>query len=115
MQCAAYVKNQTVSRVSNVTPFELWFKRPNISHLKVFDCLVFVHVPDEKRGKLVPKAVEVMMVGYVEGSISSYQVCFFFVVRVIQHLCQNLHYFEIYLNRYVTQEQERTTSRDVKF
>lgn len=77
MQCAAYVKNRTVSSVSNVTPFELWFKkRPDISHLKVFGCLVFLHVPDEKRKKLDPKAVEAMMVGYVEGSASCYQVCF---------------------------------------
>ncbi len=83
MQCAAYVKNRTVSSVSNMTPFELWFKkRPDISHLKVFGCLVFIHVPDEKRRKLDPKAVEAMMVEYVEGSTSCYQVRYFLGVRV---------------------------------
>jgi hypothetical protein len=71
MQCAAYVKNRTVSSVNNITPFELWFKkRPDISHLKVFG----IHVPDEKRKKLDPKAAEAMMVGYVEGSTSCYQI-----------------------------------------
>lgn len=54
---------------------ELWFKkRSHISHLKVFGCLVFIHVPDEKRKKLGPKAVKAMMVGYVEGSTSCYQI-----------------------------------------
>lgn len=75
MQCTAYVKNRTMSSVNNITPFELCFKkRPDISHLKIFGCLVFIHVPDEKRKKLDPKAVEAMMVGYVEGSTSCYQI-----------------------------------------
>jgi hypothetical protein len=75
MQCAAYMKNRTVSSVNNITPFELWFKRkPGISNLKVFGCPVFIHVPDEKRKKLNPKAVEAMMDGYVEGSTSGYQI-----------------------------------------
>ncbi len=76
IQCAVYVQNRSTPSASKVTPFELWFKRkPDISHLKVFGCLVFVHVPDEKRRKLDSKAVEAMMVGYVEGSTSCYQVC----------------------------------------
>ena len=75
MQCAVYVQNRSTPSASKVTPFELWFKRkPDISHLKVFGCLVFVHVPDEKRRKLDSKAVEAMMVGYVEGSTSCYQI-----------------------------------------
>jgi transposase InsO family protein len=71
MQCAAYVKNRAVSSVSNMTSFEFLFKkRPDISHLKFFGCLVFSHVPDEKRRKLDPKTVEAMMVEYVEVSTS---------------------------------------------
>ena len=71
MQCAAYVKNRTVSSVNNMTSFELLFKkRPDIAHLKFFGCLVFSHVADEKRRKLDPKTVEAMMVEYVEVSTS---------------------------------------------
>jgi hypothetical protein len=71
MQCVAYVKNRTVSSVSNMTSFELLFKKiPDTSHFKFFGCLVFTHVPDEKTRKLDPKAVEAMMVEYVEGSTS---------------------------------------------
>lgn len=75
MQWAPYVQNRASTRGSNVTPYELWFKKkPDVSQLKVFGCLVFVHVPKEKRKKLDPKAIEAMMVGRVEGSTSCYQV-----------------------------------------
>lgn len=75
VQCAVYVQNRAPPSAGHITPFELWHKRrPDISHLKVFGCLAFVHVPDEKRRKLDPKAVGAMMVGYVEGSSSCYQV-----------------------------------------
>jgi hypothetical protein len=29
-------------------------KKPKVSHLKIFGCLVFVHIPNEKRTKLDP-------------------------------------------------------------
>jgi hypothetical protein len=31
-------------------------KKPNVSHLIVFGCIAYVHVLDEKRSKLDPKA-----------------------------------------------------------
>lgn len=66
---SAYVQNRTVSSTSNVTPFELWHgKKPDISHLKVFGCPAFAHVPDEKRRKLDSKATIGMMAGYCELS-----------------------------------------------
>jgi hypothetical protein len=30
-------------------------KRPDVSHLRVFGCIAYVHVPDEKRSKLIQK------------------------------------------------------------
>jgi hypothetical protein len=30
-------------------------KNPDVSHLRVFGCIAYVHVPDEKRSKLDPK------------------------------------------------------------
>ena len=75
VRCAVYVQNRTVSSTSNKSPYEHWYKRkPDISHLRVFGCRVFVHVPDEKRRKLDPKATEGMMMGYVEESTSCYKV-----------------------------------------
>jgi hypothetical protein len=34
-------------------------KKPNVSHLVVFGCIAYVHVLDEKRSKLDPKAENV--------------------------------------------------------
>ena len=37
------------------TPEEMFRgKKPEVSHLNIFGCRVFVHVPKEKRTKLVP-------------------------------------------------------------
>jgi hypothetical protein len=30
-------------------------KKPNVSHLRVFGCITYMHVLDEKRSKLDPK------------------------------------------------------------
>ena len=47
--------------------------KPDVSHLKVFGCNVFVHVPDPKRKKLDKKSISCIFVGYPEGS-KSYKV-----------------------------------------
>jgi hypothetical protein len=39
-------------------------KKPNVSHFKVFGCIVYVHVPDEKIPKLDPKAEKCIFIGY---------------------------------------------------
>ena len=51
------------------TPYEYWHnEKPDVSHLKVFGCNVFVHVPDPKRKKLNKKSISSIFVGYPEGS-----------------------------------------------
>jgi hypothetical protein len=39
-------------------------KKPDVSHLIVFGCIEYVHVPDEKRSKLDPKAEKCIFIGY---------------------------------------------------
>jgi len=39
-------------------------KKPNVSHLRVFGCIAYVHVPDEKRSKLNPKAEKCIFIRY---------------------------------------------------
>jgi hypothetical protein len=54
--------------VSQKTPHEVWScKNPSVSHLKVFGCDAFVHVPKEKRSKLYKKVVKCIFIGYKEG------------------------------------------------
>ena len=43
---AVYVQNRTPHRVlENKTPEEVFFgKKPEVSHLKIFGCLVYIHI-----------------------------------------------------------------------
>jgi hypothetical protein len=52
----------------DMTPHEVWSgKNPSVSHLKVFGCDAFVHIPKEKRRKLDKKIVNCIFIGYKEG------------------------------------------------
>jgi hypothetical protein len=63
---AIYIINRTPTVVVHgMTPEEKFTcKKPNVSHLKVFGCIAYVHVPDEKRSKLNPKAEKCIFIGY---------------------------------------------------
>ena len=43
-------------------------KKPEVSHLKIFGCLVYVHILEEKRTKLDPSGKKGIFVGYCEVS-----------------------------------------------
>lgn len=69
LQMAAYVHNRLVSRSNtaskNKTPYEAMFgKKPDISHIRVFGCKVFVHVPKETRKSIDDKARECVYLGH---------------------------------------------------
>ena len=53
---AVYVQNRTPHIVlENKTPEGVFsHKKPEVSHLKIFGCLVYIHIPKEKRTKLDP-------------------------------------------------------------
>jgi len=61
-----YIMNRTpTSVVHGMTPKEKFIsKKPDVSHLKVFSCIAYVHVLDEKRSKLDPKAKKCIFIGY---------------------------------------------------
>jgi hypothetical protein len=65
-----YVKNKlSHSALGFKTPENMFSeKKPEVSHLKIFGCLVFVHVPKEKRTKLDPSGKKGIFVGYCEVS-----------------------------------------------
>ena len=53
------------------TPEEMYTrKKPEVSHLKIFGCPVYVHIPKEKRTKLNPSRNKGIFVGYCEVSKS---------------------------------------------
>ena len=39
-------------------------RKPDMSHLKVFGCIAYVHIQDELRSKLDPKAEKCIFLGY---------------------------------------------------
>ena len=47
---AVYIQNRTpTTAVKNNTTHEQWYERkPNIGHLKVFGCIAYAHIPDNK-------------------------------------------------------------------
>jgi hypothetical protein len=53
-----YIKNRTSTTIIHGMKSKEKFtcKKPDVSHLIVFGCITYVHVPDEKRSKLNPKA-----------------------------------------------------------
>jgi hypothetical protein len=61
-----YIMNRTPTAVVHgMTPKEKFIgKKPDISYLRVFSCIAYVHVPDEKRSKLDPKAEKCIFIGY---------------------------------------------------
>ena len=65
-----YVQNHTPHRVlENKNPKEVFSgKRPEVSHLRIFGCPVYIHIPREKRTKLDPSGKKGIFVGYSENS-----------------------------------------------
>lgn len=44
------------------------WQKTNLSHVKVFGCVAYIHVPKQLRKKLSPKSKQVRFVGYCETS-----------------------------------------------
>jgi hypothetical protein len=63
--------------------------KPDVSHFRIFDCLVYIHVPVEKRTKLKPSNRKGLFVGYSETS-KAYRV-------------------------YISKQRKTIVSKDVKF
>jgi hypothetical protein len=56
------------SALKGKTPYELWFKRkPDVSHLRVWGCLAYVHVQKDKRKGFSPHMEKGIFIGYPDG------------------------------------------------
>ncbi|KAL6320051.1 hypothetical protein AAG906_004445 [Vitis piasezkii] len=55
--------------VQNMTPEEAWSgRKPAVDHFKIFGCIAYAHVPDEKRKKLDDKGEKCVFLGVSEAS-----------------------------------------------
>ena len=66
MSTIVYIMNMTpTAAIHDVTLEEKYTgKKPDVSHLKVFGCIAYVHVPNELHTKLDPKAEKCIFIGY---------------------------------------------------
>ena len=52
-----------------MTPEEAFIgEKPEIGHLRIFGCPVYIHVPRERRTKLEPSGKKGVFVGYSESA-----------------------------------------------
>ena len=72
-----YVQNRTPHRVlDNKTPKEAFSgKKPKGSHLRIFGCPVYIHIPKEKRTELNPSRRKGIFIGYSDTS-KEYRIYF---------------------------------------
>ena len=62
-------RTEVLTRQLNKTPEEVFSgEKPEVSHLRIFGCPVFIHVPKEKRTTLEPSGRKGIFVGYSESS-----------------------------------------------
>ncbi|MCO5601999.1 hypothetical protein L7F22_056126 [Adiantum nelumboides] len=99
---AAYTMNRTpTAALYDMTPEEKFTgKKPNVSHFKVFGCIAYVHVPDELRRKLDPKAEKCDFIGYS--------------VEEKGYKCYNLVTRQVRVSRDVVFDEMATWYADVK-
>ena len=64
---AVYVHNRlSHNALGFKTPEEMFTgKKPEVIHLKIFGCPVYIHIPKEKRTKLDPSGKKGIFVGYL--------------------------------------------------
>jgi hypothetical protein len=67
---AVYIQNRSPHAIlGEKTPEEAFTgEKPEVGHLLIFGCLVYIHVPKEKRTKMVPSGKKGIFVGYNETS-----------------------------------------------
>jgi hypothetical protein len=65
-----YVQNRSLHKVlENKTPEEVFSRKvPEVSHLRIFGCPVYIHIPKDKRTKLDPSRKKGIFVGYRKTS-----------------------------------------------
>jgi hypothetical protein len=68
--CSVYIMNKIPTRsVKNQVPHESWSgKNNNVSHLRIFGCVAYAHVPQQMRRKLDERSEKCVFVGYSEDS-----------------------------------------------
>ena len=75
LSTAVYLRNRSPTKVvEDKTPYEAWSgDRPNVKHLRLFECIAYAHVPKDERKKLDSKSIKCIFLGY-GAEIKGYQL-----------------------------------------
>jgi hypothetical protein len=59
VKTVVYITNWCLTKaLDSKTPQEAWISgKPDVFHLKVFDCKTYVHIPNEKKRKIEYKSI----------------------------------------------------------
>eukprot|EP00253_Pinus_taeda_P029735 PITA_29735 len=70
INCAAYIlKRCPTKAVMNRVPEEAWSgRKQGVTHMRVFGCVAYAHIPDQLRRKLDNKGEKCIFIGYSEES-----------------------------------------------
>jgi hypothetical protein len=69
LMAVAYILNRVPSKSVPSTPYEFWFgKKPDLSNLRPWGCVGYVHNATHKHGKLGPKANKCVFIRYSDES-----------------------------------------------
>jgi hypothetical protein len=98
-----YVQNRLSHSALGFKTLEEMFsgKKPEVSHIKIFGCPVFVHIPKEKRTKIDPSGKKGIFVGYCEVS------------KAFKIYIPGYHHIEI--SRDVTFDEDATLEKSRRF
>ncbi|KAH9310278.1 hypothetical protein KI387_044223 [Taxus chinensis] len=68
--CVVYILNRCPTKiVKDKVPQKAWSgKKRSVSHLRIFGCVAYAHIPNERRKKLDDKGERCIFVGYSEQS-----------------------------------------------
>ena len=66
LSTATYIRNRSpTNAVQDKTPYEAWTgNKPIVSHLRIFGCDTYIHVPRDERSKLDSKTRRSISFGY---------------------------------------------------
>ena len=75
LSTAVYLRNRSPTKaVEEKTPYEAWSgDRPNVKHLRLFECIAYALVPKDERKKLDSKSIKCIFLGY-GAEIKGYQL-----------------------------------------
>ena len=92
VHCAVYILNRCPRKaVMNKVPKEAWNgRKQGVTHMRVFGCVAYAHIPDQLRRKLDNKGEKCIFIGYSEES-KAYRLYIpstkkFFVSRDVQFI-----------------------------